>query len=106
MSDALSIALDTDERGFELAIETDDGVHRFNVHAEIDTLIEIGQRLSDYLDEGRRAAASYIPPARESDLDGYDLGDPKRITLARENQGNVIEWMRPRGIRLPEEETR
>jgi hypothetical protein len=82
---AESVEFISDENGWELQIETNVGTFRFNIHGCVLDLDQSYQHtIAPYLEEGRRAAASYRPPLTQDDLDGYPLGDPKRITLERE----------------------
>jgi hypothetical protein len=72
----------SDEDGFELHVETEDGErHVFNVQHITSKLLPIAYPLEQYWNEGLAAAASYVPPVSQEDLDAYEPNDPKRIAL-------------------------
>ena len=82
---ALEIELIEESEGYELQITNADGVaFTFNVHLAALQLIPIGLEVANYFREGERLARQHVPPVTPADLDGYDLNDPKRITLERE----------------------
>lgn len=74
-----------DENGFELHIETNVGDFVFNIHHFAQEFAKnVDQTIGAWLREGERAR--YIHPGQitTEDLEGYDLNDPKRISLERE----------------------
>lgn len=74
-----------DEAGWELHVTDEEGtVHVFNVHGITSALLPIARPLEDYWNEGLAAARSYVPPATQADLDAYEPGHPKRVTLERD----------------------
>jgi hypothetical protein len=81
---AYAVEIVSDEAGWELHLDTDEGRVIFNVHLCAEDLLTEAGKIGRWLAEGRAAAASYVPPPTEEDLDAYPPGDPKRITLERE----------------------
>jgi hypothetical protein len=57
--------------------------HVFSVHGISNTLDDAVAPIRDYWAEGRAAAAVFARPTRD-DLDAYDPGDPKRVSLERD----------------------
>ena len=83
--DADSMEFVAPDGPWELHIMDDAGIrHVFNVHGITSALLPLVKPLEDYWNEGLAAAASYVPPVTRDDLDGYEPGDPKRISLERE----------------------
>ena len=71
-----------DENGWELHVVDEGGdTHVFNVHAITSALLPIAYPLVKYWTEGMAAAATYVPPVTQDDLDAYEVGDPKRVAL-------------------------
>ena len=70
---------------WELHIMDDDGIrHVFNVHGITSALLPLVKPLEDYWNEGLAAARGHVPAPTPDDLDAYEPGDPKRVSLERE----------------------
>lgn len=76
-----SIKIESDERGFELHVETDEGDRfAFNIHSCAEALHEqVNLIIGSWLAEGQAAKHS-VRVSREA-LDAYELNDPKRASL-------------------------
>lgn len=84
-----SAKIECDEDGFHLVIETDEG-DRINVrvHGVADELLEsVTKSIGAWVWERENARATRPAPI---DLDGYDRGDPKRVSLERQLDGGNI----------------
>jgi len=85
---AEDVAFVSDENGWELHVRDEVGtLHIFNVHHLTSGLLGIARPLENYWMEGLAAAAEYVPPPSREDLDAYEPGDPKRISLERAADG-------------------
>ncbi len=86
---AESITIEADSDGFELHIDTEYGSYIVNVHGVTKQLLEVGEVINAYWQEGKAAAAEH---QRELDISliegtsfedaadawgGYDRDDPK-----------------------------
>jgi hypothetical protein len=81
---AEEIKIDSDSEGFEMTVLSDEGSFTFNVHGcAVQLLEEVQRTIGEWWAEGQRYRGG-PGPVTEDDLEGYDLGDPKRISLQRE----------------------
>lgn len=70
---------------WEMHIVDDAGIrHVFVVHGISAQLCDVAAPLQEYWDLGRAAAAAFGPPTTDLDLDAYEPGSPKRISLERD----------------------
>lgn len=82
---AHSIKIDTDEGRFVLIVETDEDEMVIDFHhLALELANSEGMRwLTGYAAEAEDARRTYRPRLEESDLDAYDLRDPKRVEIRR-----------------------
>lgn len=80
---AEAVRIESDERGWEIHLLTDEGWHVYNIHSEAQHLLEQVKPIAGWWAEGQDAARTYSRPLTEEDLEGYAPGDPKRVTLQR-----------------------
>jgi hypothetical protein len=80
-----SVKIVSDECGWELHIETDEGdTIVVNVHSLAwDLAAEVDSTLGAWRREGEYARATMPPRVTEDDLDAFPLGHYKRIELER-----------------------
>jgi hypothetical protein len=80
-----TVRIDSDEFGWEMVVTTEEGYRiRFNIHGCADEVYEQARQIDRWQAEGRDAAAAYVPPVTRDDLDAYEPGDPKRLSLQRD----------------------
>lgn len=74
-----------DEQGFELHVDTDEGDRFvFRIHHLAEQFGKnVDETIGTWLREREDARATHVPNLTEDDLDGYDLGDPKRVEIQR-----------------------
>lgn len=79
-----SVRIETDEGGFHLVVETDEGdVIDVKIHDVVEDFYWNARKtIGSWLSE--RDAARFSRLATYEDLEAYDRGDPKRISLERE----------------------
>lgn len=78
------ILIDTDEAGFELILSGHAAEYHFRIHGvAVELMRAVDREIRPWWQEGQDAAATYVPPITEEDLEAYELGDPKRISLER-----------------------
>lgn len=72
------IKIESDERGFELHLETDTGPWVFNIHAVAAQLFDAARvEIRPWLREKAHAYAEYLAAEGFDDADGYEISDPK-----------------------------
>jgi hypothetical protein len=85
-TDAHTLKIESDERGWELHIDTDNGNFVFNIHSLAWDFADEVKVIQGWRMEGE-AARYGARPITPEDLEAYELGDPKRISLEREMEG-------------------
>lgn len=81
-----NVTFDSDEAGWKLRVLSEDGdLFVFNIHHLAFELAQhADQTIGAWRREGEHARATHVPRPTQHDLEGYELGDPKRIALERE----------------------
>lgn len=85
MKTADEIKVVSDECGFKLhLVDTNGDEHRFNIHG-VAWAFETNVRdtIGGWKAEGEAARSSMPRLVTVDDLDGYEIGDPKRVELQR-----------------------
>jgi hypothetical protein len=83
LGNAAEMRIESDERGFELHFETDQGCYIVNVHGcAVDLLEAVKRSIGPWWSEGQTAHGTGVHVTPE-DLDAYEPGDPKRVELQR-----------------------
>jgi hypothetical protein len=80
---AEEITVTSDERGWELHIDTDQGALVVNIHGVAWDFAEDVRQIQRWRAEGEAARATMPPRITQEDLEAYEPGDPKRIGLQR-----------------------
>lgn len=81
-----SIAVEGDEDGFHLIVETDEG-DRINLRVQgvaDELLIAVKETVGEWIAEREDARATWPGRVTQDDLEGYDLSDPKRVEMERQ----------------------
>ena len=73
----------SDDDGWEMHVDTDVGRFVVNVHGCAWDLCDAVRPLQAWRAEGEHARATAVR-VTEDDLDAYELGDPKRVSLQHE----------------------
>lgn len=81
--EAESVKIDSDEDGFHLIVDTDEGTFDFRIQALAEALYDtVKHEIGPWLYERDMARGTGVR-VTEEDLDAYELGDPKRVELQR-----------------------